>query len=97
MFEKFQKQNGPNIPIPKPPEVEQAAHYGVVKIIDYLPLETLLSKIKPITSEKPQHMELINIGTNYGQHFGFILYRTTTNKFKNLKLAGNLEFYSFIH
>ncbi len=90
LFEKFHKErNTPQIAIPKPPEVEKAKHYGVVKVHDYLSLEDLLNKIKPITSEKPKYMELLDIGPNYGQHFGFILYRTSINKIKNLKLASN--------
>ncbi len=84
LFEKFHKERKtPTIAIPKPPEVEQAAHYGVVKVHDYLSLEDLLNKIKP------KHMELLDIGPNYGQHFGFILYRTPINKIKHLKLTGN--------
>ncbi len=55
MFEKFHKErNTPNIAIPKPPGVEHTAHYGVVKVYDYLSLDDLLNKIKPITSEKPK-------------------------------------------
>jgi len=68
--------------------VPHTAHYGAVKILDYLSLEDILNKMKPITSEKPMHMELLNIGTNYGQHFGYTLYRTTADKFKHLKLTG---------
>ncbi len=91
LFEKYTKErNAPQILIPKPPEVSQTANYGVVKVNDYLSLNDLLDKIKPISSEKPKHMELLDIGPNYGQHFGFILYRTSINKFKNLKLSGNL-------
>ncbi len=90
MFEKFHKErNTPYVAIPKPPEVEHIAYYGVVKVHDFLSLDDLLNKIKPITSEKPKHMELLDIGSNYGQHFGFILYRTSINKIKHLKLTGN--------
>jgi len=91
LFAKFTKERGgPNIHIPNPPEVSHTANYGVVKVNDYLSLEDILNNIKPITTEKPTHMELLDIGSNYGQHFGFILYRTTTDKFKQLKLSGNL-------
>jgi len=69
--------------------VTPAAHYGTVKIHDYLSLEDILNQMKPIISEKPKHMELLDIGTNYGQHFGFILYKTSANKFKHLKISGN--------
>jgi hypothetical protein len=89
LIEKFSKErNSPNIHIPKSPEVSHSAHYGVVKIHDYLSLDDILNKMKPIISEKPKHMELLDIGTNYGQNFGFILYRTTSDKFKHLKLKG---------
>jgi len=90
LYEKFHKErNSPKILVPKPPEVEHTANYGVVKVHDYLSLNDLLNKIKPIVSEKPKHMELLDIGPNYGQHFGFILYRTSINKVKHLKIMGN--------
>ena len=85
----------PKIHIPEPPKVESAAHYGVIKIIDYLSFEDLLSKITPIESNEPKHMELINIGHNYGQNFGFIVYRISTNKFKHLKITGKTSVTSF--
>ena len=95
MIEKFiNERNLTKLRIPETPKPDLAAHYGVVKTSGYLSYNDLLIHIKSYKSEKPIHPELLNIGTNYGQHFGFILYRTTTNKFKNLKLAGNLEFYS---
>jgi hypothetical protein len=57
-------------------------------MIDYLSLEDLLIKIKPIESTEPKHMELLDIGPNYGQNFGFILYRISAHKFKHLKISG---------
>jgi hypothetical protein len=92
LFEKFNKERkGPQIIIPKPPVVSHTAHYGSVKPIDFLSFNDILSKIKIIDSEKPKYMEMINIGTNYGQNFGFILYRTSINKTKELKLTGGVS------
>jgi hypothetical protein len=71
--------------IPSPPKAETAAHYGVVKVTDYLSYNDLLTHIKSYKSEDPIHPELLNIGPNYGQNFGFTIYRTTIPKSKNFK------------
>ncbi|CAG2166179.1 unnamed protein product, partial [Oppiella nova] len=90
LIEKFTKERGlPQLSIPKPPVVSLTTGYGKLKVKDYLSLEDVLIKIKPIVTEKPQHMELLNIGSNYGQNFGFILYRlSNVTKFKHLKVTG---------
>ena len=91
MFSKLVKEKHlPKTHIPEPPKVSPTANYGSIKIDDYLSLEDLLSHIKSIESKEPKHMELLNIGPNYGQNFGFILYRIITQKFKNLDLLGKL-------
>ena len=90
MFAKLTKERGlPKIKLPNPPQVVKAANYGTVKIIDYISFEDILSQIKPIVSNEPKRMESLNIGSNYGQNFGFITYRVETNKFNHLKLTGN--------
>ena len=84
------KERGlPKTYVPEPPKVLEAANYGVVEVKDYLNFEDLLSLIKPIESTEPKYMEMLNIGSNFGQNFGFILYRINTNKFKHLKITGN--------
>jgi hypothetical protein len=66
--------------------------YGVIKVKDYLPFDDVLSAVKPIVTDKPTAMELLNLGPNYGQHYGFINYRLNgLQKFKHLKLSGNLS------
>ena len=87
MIEKLSKERHfPKIHIPNQPVVESAAHYGVIKVKDYLSIDDLVSKITPHESKEPKTMELLNIGHNYGQNFGFINYRITTHKFNHLKL-----------
>src|SRR5882724_658004 len=89
LFAKLTNERGlPKIKLPNPPQVEKAAVYGKLKIKDYISFEDILSQIKPIVSNEPKHMELLNIGSNYGQNWGFITYRVETNKFKHLKLTG---------
>ena len=76
----------PKTHIPEPPKIETTANYGVIKIVDHLSLEDLLSKLTPIESPKPKHMEDI------GQNFGFILYRMWAQKFKQIKIMGQTFF-----
>ena len=91
MIDKFNKERSqPDIYIPKPPEYIPPVSYGKLKVKDYLSLEDVLTQMKPMVTEKPQHMELLNITQNSGQSYGFILYRLKNlNKFKHLKLTGN--------
>jgi len=63
----------------------------VVKTTEYLPYNDLLSKSKAVASDKAVHMELLNVGTNYGQNFGFTLYRATVAKFSKLTLKGGVS------
>ncbi|CAG2169749.1 unnamed protein product [Oppiella nova] len=90
LVEKFTKERGlPQLLVPKPPTYVTPVSYGKLKVKDYLSLEDVLTQMKPIVTEKPQHMELLNITNNSGQHYGFILYRLNKlNKFKHLKLTG---------
>ncbi|XP_054166384.1 beta-galactosidase-1-like protein 2 [Oppia nitens] len=90
---KFTKERGyPQLRIPEPPKPELTTSYGKVIIKDYLSLDNLLSKVKSITTSKPQYMELLNLGANYGQSYGFINYRLTgLQKFKHLKLNGGVS------
>ncbi len=92
MIEKLhiERPNLPKVKILVPPKENLKANYGVVKVTEYLTLNDILNKIKPIASEHPKQMELIDIGTNYGQNWGFILYRTKVPKIKNLIIKGLL-------
>jgi hypothetical protein len=46
--------------------------------------------------ENPIHPELLNIGPNYGQNFGFTIYRTTIPKSKHLSSPSGLIFFLYI-
>jgi len=78
----------PKVKIPEPPKENPKANYGVINVTEYLTLNDLLTQIKPISSDSPKNMEAIDIGPNYGQNWGFILYRTQISKIKNLILKG---------
>jgi hypothetical protein len=86
IFEKFAKErNLPKLRIPETPKPEMAASYGVVKITDQLSYSDLFTLVKSYKYENPIHPELLDIGPNYGQNFGFTVYRTTIPKSKNFK------------
>ncbi|CAG2175721.1 unnamed protein product, partial [Oppiella nova] len=71
LIDKFNKERSqPDIYIPKPPEYVPPVSYGKLKVKDYLSLEDVLTQMKPIVTEKPQHMELLNITQNSGQSYG---------------------------
>jgi hypothetical protein len=94
LIEKLHKErpNLPKVKIPVPPKESLKGNYGVIKVTEYLTLNDILAKIKPIASEEPKQMELIDIGQNYGQNFGFIHYRTKIPKITNLIIKGQLFF-----
>jgi len=88
--ERFLKRNWPKIKTPSPPKEIMAHSYGVINVTEYIPYNQILSKIKAIKSINPIYMELIDIGPNYGQNFGFILYRTEIPKSKQLKISSKV-------
>jgi hypothetical protein len=90
LIEKLHKErpNLPKVKIPVPPKESLKGNYGVIKVTQHLTHKDILAKIKPIASEEPKQMELIDIGLNYGQNFGFIVYRTKIPKIKNLIIKG---------
>jgi hypothetical protein len=93
--ERFIKErNLPKIKTPAPPKEIQAVSYKNINVTEYLPLNQVLSKIKPFKSENPIFMEMLNIGPNYGQNFGFIVYRTQIPKAKQLKITSK-KFFDF--
>jgi hypothetical protein len=59
----------------------------MINITDYLSYNDLLTHIKSYKSEKPIHPEMLDIGPNYGQNYGFTVYRTTIPKSKILKFS----------
>ena len=74
----------PKIKIPDPPKAETAAHYGVVNVTEQLFLNDFVKDLKSFKVDKPIHSELLNIGSDYGQNYGFTLYRTTIPLSKTL-------------
>jgi hypothetical protein len=77
IFEKFAKErNLPKLRIPETPKPEMT---------DQIPYSDLLTLVKSYKYENPIHPELLDIGPNYGQNFGFTVYRTTIPKSKNFK------------
>jgi beta-galactosidase GanA len=76
---------------PPQPKETGKGNYGKVNVTEYLPFESIVNDIKPIESKEPLQMEMLKIGKNYGQSYGFILYRTTVPKFKNLRFAPGVD------
>jgi len=60
------------------------ASYGTIKILEYLTLENLLKRIEPIDSDLTKHKKMIDIKPNYGQIFGYTVYRTKTSTFSKI-------------
>ncbi len=73
MIEKLHKErpNLPKVKIPVPPKESLKGNYGVIKVTEYLTLNDILAKIKPIDSEEPKQMELIDIGLKLCTEFWF--------------------------
>lgn len=89
MIDKLKKERGePNVKLPPIPTVATPAAYGSVKVSGYLLYSEILNKVKAIASDHPKPMELLNVGSNYGQHFGFILYRANVTEFSKLVIKG---------
>jgi beta-galactosidase len=74
------------------PKQSEKANYGTFRINQYLTLNDALSKItKSFNYESPKPMELLDLGENYGQNFGYILYRTiVSEKFSTLKFESRI-------
>ena len=71
---------------PSTPQETNKAKYKTLNIIHQLPLEAILRHVKPIRSDNPMPMEMLDIGENFGQQFGFTLYRTSIPMIKKLQL-----------
>ena len=77
LIEEFtQQRNLSQLDRPEAPSAELAVGYGSIRIQEQLTLAQLLANMTSYRSRHPVSMENINIGPNYGQNFGFTLYRT---------------------
>ena len=67
----------PKLRLPdQPPEVQKAHAYGQIDVYSYYPLESLLELATRFTNiSEPVSMEHLNFSSNYGQRYGFVLYR----------------------
>jgi len=71
----------PKTHIPEVPKAPAVHGYGNVSITSMLPLESLLQHAVKFTNvPKPIPMELLDVGKDYGQNFGFILYRVEVDE-----------------
>jgi hypothetical protein len=78
LIERFNtERNAPKLKQYLPPKHNRAVSYGVIEMTEQLCLYHILSNIKSYSSKSPVSMENINIEPNYGQNFGFTLYRTS--------------------
>ncbi|XP_054162204.1 beta-galactosidase-1-like protein 3 [Oppia nitens] len=77
LIQKFNDERKlPKLRTQLPPPINKAANYGVINITEKLSLSQVLKYIKPFQSKTVVSMENINLGPNFGQNYGFTLYRT---------------------
>ena len=69
------------------PEPNRAQNYGVIQMNEELSLNNVLNSLQFYSSKYPVSMENINIGQNYGQNFGFTVYRTDMPKGRAIKFT----------
>ena len=82
----------PKTYLPDIPPAPRAVAYGKVAVEEVLPLEHMLEHaIKFTNMKKPVAMELLNIGKDYGQRFGFILYRVEGKQAKSYDVTGKMS------
>ena len=85
----------PKIHLPEVPPAPLAHAYGTAKIEEVLPLEELIKHAPRFTEmKKPVPMELLNIGQDYGQRFGFIMYRVEDHEehgASNYEVTGHVK------
>ena len=58
-------------------EESPIAYYGDISLREYLSLNEILSCVTPFSSEYPVPMEMFKIHEDYGQSYGYTIYRTT--------------------
>ena len=88
MIEKFNRESNltelNKVDVPEP---NKARNYGVLQINEQLSLNNILYRLPSYLSKYPVSMENINVGPNYGQNFGFTLYRTVMPKGRAIKFT----------
>ncbi|KAH9399001.1 Beta-galactosidase-1-like protein 2 [Tyrophagus putrescentiae] len=82
----------PKLHLPKVPQITTLTSYDNVTVTHYLPLEQLLKKCRKFENlTKPVTMEMLNFGANYGQRYGFILYRVVGKQVKEYQITGPIR------
>ena len=71
---------------PSTPQETKKVKYETLKINQQLPLEAILNHVRPIKSVNTMPMHMLDIGDNFGQQFGFTLYRTSIPVIEELEL-----------
>ena len=86
------ERNLPELERPDPPAPHLAVGYGVLLVKEQLRLDRVVESMSypSYRSVYPVSMENINIGYNYGQNFGFTLYRTKIPKSNSIKFTKGL-------
>lgn len=80
------------VQLPDPPKNSVKGNYGLVSMDKYQTLEDMIIPIKPVLSDLPVPMEMLDIHDGYGQNFGFILYRAFIPKGgKKLKFSAPVQ------
>ena len=82
----------PKLHLPPVPKHSNAHAYGKLAVHERLPLESILSHARKFTNvHKPVSMELLNHGKDYGQRYGWVLYRVETDHAINdYEINGNV-------
>ena len=83
----------PKIHLPEIPHGPSVVAYDKASIEEVLPFEEILTHAQKFVLKKPVSMELLDIGKDYGQRFGFIMYRVEGKEAKTYEVTG---MYSFI-
>lgn len=79
----------PKVHLPEIPPVQGTAAYGKVSIESMLELEDILGYAKKYTKmKKPVPMELLNEGKDFGQRYGFVLYRVEGFQISSYEVSG---------
>jgi len=91
MIEQLMKDGKiPETRWPSTPQETKKVKYETLNITHQLSLEDILRHVKSIKSVNLMPMEMLDIGENFGQQFGFILYRTSTSVFNKVHLINGL-------
>ena len=79
----------PKLALPEVPDVLPAVAYGNATIQNWLPLESLLKRCtKFVNAPQPVPMEVLNHGLDYGQRYGFVLYRVEGKPIQSYEVRG---------